>query len=639
MGYYDLRNPETRQAQARLAREFGIDGFCYYHYWFNGKRLLERPFNEVLASGKPDFPFCLCWANEDWTRAWDGLSSEYLIQQVYGDEDDRAHIHSLFDTFRDHRYIRVNDKPLFIVYRASWLPDPLRTTEIWREEARKHGVGELFLCRVESLLGERTDPTRLGFDAAIEFHPDWNNLGIPVDPNSLTADPSEPDPSKMDMGVYEYFTLFEQMLDKPDPEYIRFPCVVPSWDNTVRRSSGAVIVRNSSPAMYRTWLHTALYKAASLPNVDPLVFVNAWNEWGEGCHLEPDMKFGRGYLIATKEAVEAAHAPVEAHTGPKVSVVIPNYNGGRLLEKRIQSILDQTVQDFEIIFLDDASTDGSLQVISRFDEDQRLRVIRNKRHSGNRFRQWNKGFAEAKGEYIWIAESEDYADPQFLETMIPVLERYPSTGLACCGSRPVDEDGHIGEPDPTDLWLRGWFGKSHDDYVIPGREDGAANLAILNIIPSAGSVLLKKRAVEDAGSADSTFKTLGDWMLWARIVNTWDMVFVTNTLNWRRLRREATDTGEVKSLDYVIESYRIARRISETVTLDTDTLRTSREHRFKDWAVSNHHKSFGLFGNLRVFLQAREFDPNIRSMPAKLQARLTDKFLSPVRRILGRSGR
>src|SRR4029077_7166935 len=164
LGFYDLRLPETREAQANLARQYGIHGFCYYHYWFNGRRLLERPFNEVLASGSPDFPFCLCWANENWTRAWDGLEREVLIQQHYDSNDDLAHIRWLANAFRDPRYIRVHGKPLFLVYRVASLPDPMQTVSIWREEARRLGIGELFLCAVESRVGgsQSVNPSRLG---------------------------------------------------------------------------------------------------------------------------------------------------------------------------------------------------------------------------------------------------------------------------------------------------------------------------------------------------------------------------------------------------------------------------------------------------------------------------------------------
>jgi lipopolysaccharide biosynthesis protein len=180
LGFYDLRLPEVREAQAELAKKFGIYGFCYYHYWFNGKRIVERPFNEVLTAGKPNFPFCLCWANENWTRAWDGGDSELLIEQKYSEEDDIRHIHWLVRAFQDDRYIKISGKPLFLIYRASNLPDPLRITTIWRKEAFKLGIKDIYLCKVESFPSEHGDPAKDGFDAAVEFQPDWLNLGPPL---------------------------------------------------------------------------------------------------------------------------------------------------------------------------------------------------------------------------------------------------------------------------------------------------------------------------------------------------------------------------------------------------------------------------------------------------------------------------
>jgi lipopolysaccharide biosynthesis protein len=308
LGFYDLRLAETREAQAALARENGIFGFCYYHYWFNGRRLLGRPLDEVLASGKPDLPFCLCWANEDWTRAWDGRSGETLVSQQYSEEDDRSHLRWLAQAFQDDRYIRVDGRPLLLVYRALLLPDPIRTTAIWREEAQRLGVGDLFLCRVESFSDERGDPTALGFDAAVEFQPDWTRLGIPLR-RSRTWDLLRAlrisNPTFGRHRVYEYGEIVRRMLEKPLPTYRMFPCVTPSWDNTPRRAVDALILSGSTPELYGSWLGEVVHRAASQPVGDRLVFVNAWNEWGEGNHLEPCERWGRSYLESTREAVQS----------------------------------------------------------------------------------------------------------------------------------------------------------------------------------------------------------------------------------------------------------------------------------------------------------------------------------------------
>ena len=174
LGFYDLRLPEAREAQASLAAEYGIDGFVYYHYWFNGRQVLERPFAEVLSTRKPDFPFCLAWANEDWTRTWDGRSNDVILAQNYSPEDDIRHIRSLREAFFDDRYVRWHGRPVLCVYRANKLPDPLRTTDTWRKEVESWGLPGLYLLRIESFPDEIGDPVLLGFDAAVEFEPRWS---------------------------------------------------------------------------------------------------------------------------------------------------------------------------------------------------------------------------------------------------------------------------------------------------------------------------------------------------------------------------------------------------------------------------------------------------------------------------------
>jgi lipopolysaccharide biosynthesis protein len=309
LGFYDLRVPEVRQAQAELARAGGIHGFCYYHYWFNGRRLLERPFADMLAAGQPDFPFCLCWANESWTRAWDGQFGEQLVSQQYSEADDRQHIRWLSGAFQDRRYIRVHDRPLFLVYRASLLPNPRQTTDTWRQEARALGLGELFLCRVESFPEDHGDPRPLGFDAAVEFHPDWLLLPRPQRRGRVWKLLRRSD--LVDAGyekhrVYSYPALMKAALNKPAPEYPRFPCVMPGWDNSPRRKQDAVIFVDATPERYEAWLRMAASQTQALKSDERLVFINAWNEWGEGCYLEPDAEHGHLYLEATRRGLQSS---------------------------------------------------------------------------------------------------------------------------------------------------------------------------------------------------------------------------------------------------------------------------------------------------------------------------------------------
>jgi lipopolysaccharide biosynthesis protein len=300
LGFYDLRLPEARAAQAELAAAFGVHGFCWYHYWFGGRRLLERPFDEVLASGEPDFPFCLCWANEPWTRAWDGRSGDVLVEQRHSEADDREHLRWLAPAFADPRHIRVGGRPLFLVYRANRLPDARRTTDAWRDEAARLGLPEPFLCRVESYGDERGDPVALGFDAAVEFQPDWKALGRPLRQTPAWRAARALRLSSRAYGagrVYDYETVVDRMLARPPAAHRRFPCVMPSWDNTPRSRHERVTLHAASPAGYERWIRAAAHDA------EDLLFVNAWNEWGEGTHLEPDQRWGLGYLEATRRAV------------------------------------------------------------------------------------------------------------------------------------------------------------------------------------------------------------------------------------------------------------------------------------------------------------------------------------------------
>jgi len=309
LGFYDLSLPEARKAQADLAREYGIHGFCYYSYWFSGRRLLSRPFDEVLASGEPDFPFCLCWANENWTRVWDGLDKDILIEQSYSEEDDRQHIRWLANAFRDKRYIKVGDRPLFLVYRARSIPDPVKTTSVWREEARKLGFRELYLCCVESFGEERQPPACLGFDSSVEFQPDWSSFPALTTPlrrgnvwRLLTRWGLSSEAYQQN-DVYSYERVAELMCRRDAPPYKRFPGVTPGWDNSPRRKRGAIILRGSTPKLYQRWLEGTLARFEPYGPDENLVFINAWNEWGEGSYLEPDIRWGRAYLEATRRAL------------------------------------------------------------------------------------------------------------------------------------------------------------------------------------------------------------------------------------------------------------------------------------------------------------------------------------------------
>ena len=306
LGFYDLRLPETRQAQADLAREFGIHGFCYYRYWFHGKELLERPFAEVLASDAPDFPFCLCWANEPWSRKWDGREEDVLQPQRYSRKDDLAHIRSLLPALADPRAITIAGRPLFVVYQARDLPDPARTVETWRREVEHEGLGDPYLIAIETGWDEGWDATGVGFDAKLMFRPQFTHL-------RKTQWLQVEGPETIEVHQYERSW---PAFAAPEPvSYPHYEMVCPSWDNSPRAGERAVILHDSTPAAYGEWLAEALDRAVRRPEDERLVFVNAWNEWAEGCHLEPDQRHGRGYLEATRDALIACASAAERANG------------------------------------------------------------------------------------------------------------------------------------------------------------------------------------------------------------------------------------------------------------------------------------------------------------------------------------
>lgn len=319
LGFYDLRVAEARQQQADLARRAGIEAFCYYHYWFRGRRLLNRPLDEVLASGKPDFPFCLCWANQTWSRAWSGREHDVLMRQDYDDADNAAHIAWLCEVFADPRYLRVEGRPLFAIYLPEDIPKVSRVLQQWRRACvEKIGV-EPWICGVRtgfSSLGT-TSILALGFDGVIEFEPNRkhfprtrNATGHAVSLLQRLLPAAWYDALRQNrwLGrrnlntIVEYAAYVDRSIARPPLDETTHPVVFPSWDNSVRRTS-ATIIENHDAAQYRRWLDDAVSRVAMRVPDRRLIFLNAWNEWAEGCHLEPDQRHGHTFLDATADAL------------------------------------------------------------------------------------------------------------------------------------------------------------------------------------------------------------------------------------------------------------------------------------------------------------------------------------------------
>lgn len=296
LGFYDLRVIEVQKRQIELAKHYGIYGFCYYYYWFNGKRLLDRPLNQVLTNPELDLPFCICWANENWTRRWDGQEQEILLAQDHSPENDLKFIEDVAPILKDKRYIRIDGKPLLAVYRPDILPDPGATIERWRAYCGRAGIGEVYLLGV--LTFDLEDPTILGFDAGVEFPPHGTTLKN-VSRKVRFLNPS------FSGAVYDYAELVLQSLSFSRSNCTVFRTVVPGWDNTARRGSKAHILCGSTARLYQRWLDAACnYTVRRFSETERFVFVNAWNEWAEGNHLEPDKKYGYAYLNATGSVLQ-----------------------------------------------------------------------------------------------------------------------------------------------------------------------------------------------------------------------------------------------------------------------------------------------------------------------------------------------
>lgn len=305
LGYYDLRVVETMHEQAKLAAQYGVSGFCFYVYWFEGRRLLEKPVDLWLEKG-PDFPFCICWANENWSRRWDGSETDILMSQDYAPGFEERFIVDMLPILKDPRYIRVNGAPILSIYRVSEFPDPPASARAFREAAVRHGIPELHLVMIQSF--GLTDPRPYGFDAAVEFSPPHTNR--------LLLDPSRVEGVNDDFAGYleDYVGVAAQSINAPPTDYARYRGCFPMWDNTARRGKRGHIFVNDSPKAYAQWLRFLVHEAmVRQDQVQPMVFINAWNEWAEGTYLEPDVAYGHALLEVTQTAM--THGVVDFVTG------------------------------------------------------------------------------------------------------------------------------------------------------------------------------------------------------------------------------------------------------------------------------------------------------------------------------------
>lgn len=299
LGYYDLRLSEVREAQAEMAREAGVEGFCYWHYWFgNKRRLLERPFNEVLASGKPDFPFCLGWANETWSGIWHGAEKTILIEQLYpGIEDYKAHFYEVLPAFLDKRYLTVDGKPIFFIYRPLQFKEVGVFIELWQKLAQENGLPGIYFVGHTYFSEDIQTILDMGYDAAnvIRMH-DYERSKKTL-------------PLRMfrrifgGLRVFDYAKASKHFIGEEEKALNCIPTVIPNWDHSPRSGKRAFILNKATPELFKEHLEAAVDKIKHKPPQHRIAFVKSWNEWAEGNYLEPDLVYGKRFLDAIRAVV------------------------------------------------------------------------------------------------------------------------------------------------------------------------------------------------------------------------------------------------------------------------------------------------------------------------------------------------
>ncbi|MEP6997163.1 MAG: glycoside hydrolase family 99-like domain-containing protein [Betaproteobacteria bacterium] len=562
LGYYDLRDPGVRERQAALARQYGIHGFCYYYYWFNGKRLLERPLDDMLSSARPEFPFCVCWANENWTRRWDGRDSDILMAQQYSIDDSREFIRSLFPLFRDKRYIRVNGKPLLLIYKANLIPELARTVAMWRDECRNAGIEEIYA--VAAMTSGPGSPSSHGFDAAVEFPPHGHMAELINERLTFTN-------RLFDGMVFNLRNYVAQLLTMPRPEFKLFRTLIPSWDNTPRQQDRGTAFVGSSPELFEYWLEQALHQTCIRHHGDErLIFINAWNEWGEGCHLEPDQRYGRGYLQAIASALAAPFVPPPMRPGldnilahatalkkqaavrqirsprseddperrpPRISVVMPAYNHERFVRMALDSVVAQTLDDLEIVVIDDGSSDGTAAILDAFvAQCTRYPVTVVHQPNEGAYAAINHGMALARGEIISIINSDDMYAPTRLAKLLSAMDEH-GAGFAFSGTRFIDDEGAEFADDSS------YVGQLRDDIArCKTAPNPLHELLSSNVAISTGNFCFRRDLLTTIGGFGS-FRMCHDWDFILAASYLTPIRFVHESLYEYRLHQHNTFAG------------------------------------------------------------------------------------------------
>ncbi|MDP4086252.1 MAG: glycoside hydrolase family 99-like domain-containing protein [Bacillota bacterium] len=529
VGFYDLRCIDVMKRQIELAKQYGVYGFCFHHYWFGGKRLMEKPVDNYLEHKELNFPFCLCWANENWTRRWDGLEQDILIGQKHSPEDDLAFIKDLSRYLSDYRYIKVEGKPLVILYRPQILPNPRETVKRWREYCRESGIGEIFLVGAKTF--GLQDPTEFGFDAAVEFPP--HVMFTPEITESIEVlNPN------FEGIIYDYKHHVKSKGYLNEDSCLTFKTVSPGWDNTARKPNKGHIFYGSNPALYKEWLINVIdHTKQKNNNQFQFVFINAWNEWAEGAHLEPDRRYGYGYLQATSEAILETRKDKtkfsESINQDLVTIIAPAFNHEKYIEECIYSSANQTHKNKELIIIDDCSKDNTPKIINKIIETEKIKSefpggITYIKHSKNKgaHASINEGLKVAKGKYITIINTDDLYETNRLEVMINCLKE-KNADLAFSKVSTIDGNGEVCINEEGQYYNAIQEEMlNHPNINIP--------LFRQNVAISTGNMLFTKELIDKIGEFKD-YKYIHDWDFILRATLKKEPIFVPKTTYLYRL--------------------------------------------------------------------------------------------------------
>ena len=547
LGYYDLRVPDTMRRQVELAKQHGISGFCFHFYWFNGKRLLELPILSFLQQPEFDLQFSLCWANENWSRRWDGGNNELLIAHHHSREDDIAFIRYLDRYFQDSRYIKVDGKPVLTVYRPAIVEHMKETIATWREQAIELGYPGLYVIATNSFNFQEFE--QYGFDALTEFPP--HSVRAARIEDQLTVSPF-----RSGGNVFSYDSLVEFSIHQPPVATGTIhPGAAPGWDNSARRPFDGAIYHGATPEIFSRWLQSGVDRARANRVGERFVFINAWNEWAEGAYLEPDQRFGYAYLAACAETVRR-NPRVKA----TVSAIVPNYNHAPFLAERLNSILRQTLPVSEIIVLDDASTDNSHEIIEAISAASPVPIhfVPNERNSGSVFSQWSKGISLAKGDFVWMCESDDSCDPGFLQALAPHLDD-PSVMIAFGKIDYVDRDGKL-SPELDNYREAIWPGYWQEPHIESAQSWFDGPFGVGNVIPNAGGCVIRRQRIEGRDLEDLlTYKVCGDWHLYSQLSRGGRIAYEPSAKAYFRQHGGNTSVLSSQKQSFFEEHLRLAR--------------------------------------------------------------------------------